>query len=104
MLAGERRHANAVAVTPTSVLVLTRESIKAQTSFHPVIASKLFLNLAVDVSKRWVKFIAKLHEEGNNRAGRRRKTMQRVDKLDFEPEYGVSVQSIEGHDITAYEL
>lgn len=63
MLAGERRHANAVAVTPTSVLVLTRESIKSTTSFHPVIASKLFLNLAVDVSKRWVKFIAKLHEE-----------------------------------------
>ncbi|MCB1750230.1 MAG: MMPL family transporter [Gammaproteobacteria bacterium] len=64
MLAREHRRANAVAVTPTSVLVLTRESIKSTTTLHPFIASRLFLNLAVDVSKRWVRFIARLHEEG----------------------------------------
>jgi CRP-like cAMP-binding protein len=63
MLAMERRRTNAVAIAPTSVLVLTRESINNTTNFHPFIASRLFLNLARDVSKRWVKFIVKLREE-----------------------------------------
>jgi len=52
-----------VAIAPTSILVLTRESINNTTNFHPFIASRLFLNLATDVSKRWVRFIVKLRKE-----------------------------------------
>jgi len=63
MLAMERRRTNAVAIAPTSILVLTRESINNTTNFHPFIASRLFLNLATDVSKRWVRFIVKLRKE-----------------------------------------
>jgi len=63
MLAMERRRTNAVAIAPTSILVLTRESINNTTNFHPFIASRLFLNLATDVSRRWVRFIVKLRKE-----------------------------------------
>ncbi len=60
LLADERRKTNAVALTPTTLMVLTREAIANVTQFHPFIASRLFLNLARDVSCRWVAFIVRV--------------------------------------------
>lgn len=60
LLAGERRKTDATALTDTTLMELTRESIANVTHFHPFIASKLFLNLARDVSCRWVGFIVRV--------------------------------------------
>ncbi|MEJ2576738.1 MAG: MMPL family transporter, partial [Gammaproteobacteria bacterium] len=60
MLAEEPRRTNAVALTHTTLLVLTREAIASATLFHPFISSRLFYNLARDVSRRWVDFIARV--------------------------------------------
>lgn len=60
LLADEPRKTNAVALTDTSLMALTRESIANVTHFHPFIASRLFLNLARDVSCRWVAFIVRV--------------------------------------------
>jgi predicted RND superfamily exporter protein len=64
LLADERRKTNAVALTRTTLMVLTREGIANVTLFHPFIASRLFLNLARDVSLRWVSFIARVRSHG----------------------------------------
>ncbi|MEZ5585683.1 MAG: MMPL family transporter [Sedimenticolaceae bacterium] len=73
LLANEARKTNAVALTNTMLMVLSREAIANVTFFHPFIASRLFLNLARDVSKRWVTFIGRvrtprgdLREEDDN--------------------------------------
>ncbi|MCG6967058.1 MAG: MMPL family transporter [Chromatiaceae bacterium] len=60
VLADEPRKTNAVALTETTLMVLTREAIANVTHFHPFIASRLFLNLARDVSCRWVAFIVRV--------------------------------------------
>jgi CRP-like cAMP-binding protein len=60
LLADERRKTNAVALTDTTVMALTREAINNVTHYHPFVASKLFLNLARDVSCRWVAFIVRV--------------------------------------------
>ncbi|MDJ0740707.1 MAG: MMPL family transporter [Gammaproteobacteria bacterium] len=60
VLADEPRKTNAVALTDTTLMVLSREAIANVTHFHPFIASKLFLNLARDVSCRWVSFIVRV--------------------------------------------
>lgn len=60
LLADEKRKTNAVALTETTVMVLSREAISNVTLFHPFIASRLFLNLARDVSCRWVAFIIRV--------------------------------------------
>jgi hypothetical protein len=57
LLADEPRKTNAIALSDVTVMVLTREAIANVTLFHPYMASKLFLNLARDVSCRWVSFI-----------------------------------------------
>jgi CRP-like cAMP-binding protein len=60
MLADEPRRANAVALTHATLLVLTREAIANATLFHPFVSSRLFYNLARDVSRRWVDFIIRV--------------------------------------------
>ncbi len=60
LLADEARKTDAVALTDTTLMVLTREAIASATLFHPFIASRLFLNLARDVSCRWVAFIVRV--------------------------------------------
>ena len=60
LLADERRKTNAVALTPTTLMVLSRDAIANVTQYHPFIASRLFLNLARDVSCRWVAFIVRV--------------------------------------------
>ncbi len=60
MLAEEPRRTNAIALTRTRLLVLTREAINSATLLHPFISSRLFYNLARDVSRRWVDFIARV--------------------------------------------
>ena len=73
MLAGEHRKTDAVALTHTTVLVMSREAITSTTLFHPFISSRLFYNLAHDISRRWVEFVLRVktredalarHEEG----------------------------------------
>ena len=60
LLADEPRKTDAVALSHTTLMVLTREAIANVTHFHPFIASKLFLNLASNVSCRWVSFIGRV--------------------------------------------
>ena len=60
LLADEPRHTNAVALSDTTLMALTREAITNVNMFHPFIASRLFLNLARDVSCRWVAFIVRV--------------------------------------------
>ena len=60
LLANEPRKTDAVALSDTTLMVLSREAIANVTLFHPFIASRLFLNLARDVSCRWVAFIGRV--------------------------------------------
>ncbi|MGD1983480.1 MAG: cyclic nucleotide-binding domain-containing protein, partial [Chromatiaceae bacterium] len=57
VLANTRRQTDAVATEATTLMVLNRDGIESVTFLHPFIASRLFLNLARDVSCRWVQFI-----------------------------------------------
>ena len=60
LLAEEARRTDAIATTKTTLMVLTREAIDNVTFLHPFIASRLFLNLARDVSCRWTTFIVRV--------------------------------------------
>jgi len=62
LLAKVPRHADAVALVSTSILVLTRDALRNTTFLHPLLGSKLCLNLAVDISKRWVRLIERTQE------------------------------------------
>ena len=66
-LAQVPRHADAVALVPTSILVLNRDALSNSTLLHPFLASRLFLNLAVDISKRWVRLIERTQEAEESR-------------------------------------
>ena len=68
LLADIPRKTDAVALTHTTLMVLTREAINTATHFHPFIASRLFLNLARDVSCRWIAFIGRVKEPRTNLA------------------------------------
>jgi uncharacterized protein len=59
LLAGESRRGNAIALESTTVLALSWDGIHEATRHHPLIAARLFLNLATDISHRWVRFIAR---------------------------------------------
>jgi predicted RND superfamily exporter protein len=60
VLADVPRRTDAIATLPTTLMVLTREGIENVTFLHPFIASRLFLNLARDVSVRWATFIMRV--------------------------------------------
>jgi hypothetical protein len=60
VLANVPRRTDAIATLPTTLMVLTREGIENVTFLHPFIASRLFLNLARDVSVRWATFIMRV--------------------------------------------
>ena len=62
LLAKEPRKTDAITLVPTCVLVLNREAINNVTLFHPFIGSRLFLNLATDISRRWVRLIERARE------------------------------------------
>lgn len=70
LLAEEPRKTDAVALTHSTLMTLSREAITNVTHYHPFIASRLFLNLARDVSCRWVKFMGRVHgpEEDEDQA------------------------------------
>ena len=68
MLAGEQRKTNAVALTDTTVLVMSREAINSTTLFHPFISSRLFYNLSRDISRRWVEFVMRVKTGGDTLA------------------------------------
>ena len=65
LLARDPRHADAVTLVPTCVLVLNRESIRNTILYHPFLGARLFLNLAVDISRRWVRFVEKTRQADN---------------------------------------
>jgi predicted RND superfamily exporter protein len=60
LLANESRKTDATALSHTTLMVLTREAIGNVTRLHPFIASRLFYNLARDVSLRWVNFMTRV--------------------------------------------
>ncbi len=62
LLADIPRKTDAIALTHTTLMVLSREAIMNATNFHPFIASRLFLNLARDVSCRWITFIGRVKQ------------------------------------------
>ena len=64
LLADEPRQTNAVALRDTTLMAMTREGIANVNLLHPFIASRLFLNLARDVSCRWVDFIVRVKGQG----------------------------------------
>jgi hypothetical protein len=66
LLADEPRKTDAVALSDTTLMVLTREAIASVTLLHPFIASRLFLNLARDVSCRWVSFIMRVRNKNDD--------------------------------------
>ena len=61
-LAKVPRHADAVALVPTSILVLNRDALNNTTMLHPLLGSRLCLNLAADISRRWVRLIERTQE------------------------------------------
>ena len=63
-LANEKRKTRAVAREPTTLLELDRESLYNVIHYHPFVASRLFYNLAIDVSCRWIRFIGKIQGGG----------------------------------------
>ena len=73
LLADEPRQTNAVALSDTTLMAMTREGIANVNLFHPFIASRLFLNLARDVSCRWVDFIVRVKSRGGVLAEREEK-------------------------------
>jgi hypothetical protein len=60
MFANIKRISEAVALDQTSLLVLSRDGIRNSTTYHPMISSKLFFNIATHISKR---ISALLHKE-----------------------------------------
>jgi uncharacterized protein len=63
LLAGEDRKGNAIVLTPTRLLALSWDGIHEAARHHPLIAARLFLNLATDISHRWVRFIARARDD-----------------------------------------
>lgn len=57
LLAQESRQTDAVALAGTTLLVLTREAIDSTSKLHPYLATRLFRNLSVDISRRWVRMV-----------------------------------------------
>jgi len=60
VLARKRRKTRARALEPTTLLLLGRDSLYNAVQYHPLLASRLFYNLAVDVSCRWIRFIGSI--------------------------------------------
>ncbi|MEJ1489626.1 MAG: MMPL family transporter [Candidatus Sedimenticola sp. (ex Thyasira tokunagai)] len=63
VLVNQSRLTNAIAMVPTSLLVVHRDALQNTTFLHPIIAGRLFLNLATDVSRRWVVFVERLRQD-----------------------------------------
>ncbi len=59
-LANERRKTRAVVVKQTTLLELNRENLYNVIHYHPFVASRIFYNLAIDVSCRWIRFIGRV--------------------------------------------
>lgn len=68
-LANERRKTRAVAVEASTLLELGKESLYNVIHYHPFIGSRIFYNLAVDVSCRWIRFIGEIRSSGSTSAG-----------------------------------
>ncbi len=67
VLAGELRRTRAVATEASVLLELSRESLYNVVKHHPFIGSRIFYNLAIDVSCRWIRFISRI-ESGDKSA------------------------------------
>jgi len=67
VLAGELRRTRAVAVEASVLLELSRENLYNVVQHHPLVGSRIFYNLAIDVSCRWIRFISRI-ESGDKSA------------------------------------
>jgi len=67
VLAGELRRTRAVAAEPSVLLELSRENLYNVVQHHPFVGSRIFYNLAIDVSCRWIRFISRI-ESGDKSA------------------------------------
>ena len=72
VLADERRRTRAVALAPTTLLVISRDTLYNVVRYHPLIGSRIFYNLSIDVSCRWVGFIDRVRSQGADGAGNNR--------------------------------
>ena len=59
LFAGIPRKTDAVALEPTSILVLTKEGFESTARRRPVISARIFTNLTTDISRRMIKMISK---------------------------------------------
>ncbi len=66
VLARQPRKTRARALEPTTLLLLGRDSLYNAVQYHPLLASRLFYNLAVDVSCRWIRFIGGIQSPGGH--------------------------------------
>lgn len=66
LLSGELRRTRAVAAETSVLLELSRENLYNVIQHHPFIGSRIFYNLAIDVSCRWIRFISRIESGDNN--------------------------------------
>ncbi|HIE55745.1 MAG TPA: cyclic nucleotide-binding domain-containing protein, partial [Chromatiaceae bacterium] len=64
LFAGIPRKTDAVAVQPSSVLILNRESIERNLRQHPRISARIFTNLTSDLSRRIIRLISRQQDKG----------------------------------------
>jgi hypothetical protein len=62
MLAGVPRHADAVAQVRTRLLVLSDDALRKAAALNPFLGSRLCINLATDISKRWVRLVQRAQQ------------------------------------------
>jgi hypothetical protein len=85
LLAGEPRQTDAVALANTHLLVLTREAIHSTYLLHPYLATRLFRNLSVDISRRWVRMVEQTRKTRETGAERPEEMMDDKEKLVLPP-------------------
>jgi CRP-like cAMP-binding protein len=69
VLAQESRKTRAQALEPSSLLVLGRDTLYNVARYHPIVGSRIFYNLATDVSRRWIRFVARIRRPSDTTAG-----------------------------------
>lgn len=85
LLAQEPRQTDAVALANTTLLVLTREAIHSTYLLHPYLATRLFRNLSVDISRRWVRMVAQTKKTRETGAKKPEEMMDDKEKLVLPP-------------------
>ena len=69
VLAREKRKTRARALGPSTLLVLGRDTLYNVAKYHPIVGSRIFYNLATDVSRRWIRFVGKIRPSDTTGSG-----------------------------------